>query len=92
MKICTALQFKNKEGKLILQAKWAEIQFSGTYTLQLAAPEGDWEDVDLATDTLPVELDAIVGELRTDPVEEVKKETVSKEEKDAVMKVKAKEK
>lgn len=84
MKICTGLQFKkNSEGKLILQAKWAEVQFSGTYALQLTSPESDWQDVDLANEVLPVEVDAIAGLTTADPIEQVKEKTVSDEEEEA---------
>lgn len=87
MKICIDLRFKkNAEGKLILQAKWQPVQFSGTYAIQLAGEPTDWKDVDLANDVLPTEVDSIVGEITADPLESVKKETVSKEEKDAKMK------
>ncbi len=81
MKLCIDLRFKkNSEGKLILQAKWQPVQFSGTYTLQLSGEPTDFIDVDLVNDVLPVESDAIVGSVTADPLEEVKKEAVSKEE------------
>lgn len=67
MKICTALQFKtNSKGQKILQAKWQPIQFSGTYQMQLSGEESDWQDVDLVNEILPVELDAIAGEITSD--------------------------
>lgn len=87
MKICIDLRFKkNAEGKLILQARWQPIQFSGTYAIQLSGEATDWQDVDLVNDVLPVEIDPVVGIVAADPVEAVKEETVSKEEKDAKMK------
>lgn len=92
MKICSALQFKkNEAGKLILQAKWLPVQFSGTFALQLAGDESDWEDVDLANNILPLDPEEVENIKSTDPVESVSSENKSKEEKDAVMKVKASE-
>ena len=87
MKICTGLQFKkNSEGKLILQAKWQPVQFSGTYSLQLSGEETDWQDVDLAKDVIPVEVDPVVGIVAADPVNNVTSETKSKEEKEEITK------
>ena len=84
MKICTGLQFKkNSEGKLILQAKWQPVQFSGTWSLQLAGEETDFIDVDLVNDVLPVTVDPVVGIVAADPIEKVKEKTVSDEEEEA---------
>lgn len=91
MKICIDLRFKkNAEGKLILQARWQPVQFSGTYAIQLAGEPTDWKDVDLAHDVLPADLEEVgstTEKVFEDPLEEVKKETSSKEEKEAKAKV-----
>lgn len=87
MKICTGLQFKkNSEGKLILQAKWQPVQFSGTYSLQLSGEETDWQDMDLAKDVIPVEVDPVFGIVAADPVNNVTSETKSREEKEELTK------
>lgn len=89
MKLCTALQFKkNEEGKLILQAKWQPIQFSGTYAIQLSGHETDWQDVDLAVDVLPVETASIIEEAAADPVDEIPQTLKSEEEKQEAAKEK----
>ena len=84
MKLCIDLRFKkNSEGKLILQARWQPVQFSGTYAIQLAGDPTDFIDVDLINDVLPVTLDPIVGITAADPVETITQTLKSKEEEDA---------